>query len=223
MKIYYNCMGDRRKSLVGALSQELNSTTQYLGAPSFQYEIGEYFIEKDGTVTGPDNSELVEKLAGHGFIGEVEYDDDVPAPATTPERLSIEMPMTGFTPEKLDNLTKIITAKSALLRMALGAEDLPIRQTDEDGGKLCFPWFEPDSDADHVQAYATLIERLCMTAKEKKRVTAKEKEIQGSPKYAMRCVLLSLGFIGDEYKSARKILLSKMPGSSSRKEVTGDE
>ena len=69
---------------------------------------------------------------------------------------------------------------------------------------------------------------LCKTAIEKKRVTAKEKDIEGSPKYAMRCFLLSLGFIGDEYKAARKILLSRLEGNSSWKngkkaEVTDGE
>ena len=36
----------------------------------------------------------------------------------------------------------------------------------------------------------------------------------------MRCWLLSLGFIGDEYKTARKILISKLEGSSSYKAGT---
>ena len=35
---------------------------------------------------------------------------------------------------------------------------------------------------------------------------------------SMRCFLLSLGFIGDEYKTARKILLLKLDGNSSFKE-----
>ena len=38
-------------------------------------------------------------------------------------RLVIEMPLDGFTPEKLDNLTRLITAKSSLLKTgADGAE-----------------------------------------------------------------------------------------------------
>ena len=31
--------------------------------------------------------------------------------ATKPELLTIEMPLEGFTPEKLDNLKKLLTAK----------------------------------------------------------------------------------------------------------------
>jgi hypothetical protein len=97
-----------------------------------------------------------------------------------------------------------------------GVADLPIRQSDEDGGKLCFPWFSRTGDADTIGAYTTLITKLCEAAKEKKRVTAREHEVD-NPKYAMRCWLLSLGFIGAEYKQARKILLANLKGNGSYK------
>jgi hypothetical protein len=50
-------------------------------------------------------------------------------------------------------------------------------------------------------------------AKNSKRITVKEKETDND-KYAFRCFLLRLGFIGDGFKSARKILLEKLDGSS---------
>ncbi len=131
-------------------------------------------------------------------------------------RLVIEMPLEGFTQEKLDNLTKLVTAKGSLLKAALGAEELPIRQTDEDGGKLYFPWFTWTGDSDTLSAYTNLILKLCDMAKEKHHVTSKEREVE-NPKYAMRCWLLSLGFIGAEYKTARKILLKNLDGNSSYK------
>ena len=53
-------------------------------------------------------------------------------------------------------------------------------------------------------------------AKTAKRVTAKEKDTDNE-KYAFRCFLLRLGFIGDEFKGARKILLSRLSGSSAFK------
>lgn len=143
------------------------------------------------------------------------------------DRLTIEVPLDGFTPEKLDNLTKLINAKTPLLKTALGTDDLPIKQTAD---TLQFPWFKGDGiiDSDHAESYATLVSLLCKTAIEKKRITAKEKDTPDNPKYAMRCFLLSLGFIGDEYKTARKILLSRLSGNSSWKngkkmEVAGDE
>jgi hypothetical protein len=150
-----------------------------------------------------------------------ELDDDyntVRSVEITPrvDRLTIEVPLDGFTPEKLDNLAKLVNAKASLLKAALGTDDLPIKQTAD---TLRFPWFKGEGaiDADHAEAYATLVSLLCKTAIEKKRVTAKEKGVDGSPKYAMRCFLLSLGFIGEEYKKARKILLSRLEGNSSWK------
>jgi len=140
-----------------------------------------------------------------------------PSDVTEPEssdRLTIELPLKGFTPEKLENLTKLVNAKAALLKAALGTDELPIIMTEN---TLQFPWFGEDIDAEHTAAYTTLISLLCKTALEKKRVTAKEKDVEGSTKYAMRCFLLSLGFIGDEYKAARKILLSRLEGNSAFK------
>jgi len=49
-----------------------------------------------------------------------------------------------------------------------------------------------------------------------KRVTAKVKE-PDNEKYAFRCFLLRLGFIGDDYKATRKILLRNLSGNSSWK------
>jgi len=136
--------------------------------------------------------------------------DDIPEP----DELVIEMPLTGFSPEKLDNLAKLVNAKAPLLKAALGTDDLPIKQTAD---TLQFPWFKGTIDAEHAEAYTTLVSLLCKTAIEKKRITAKEKDTDGNPKYAMRCFLLSLGFIGDEYKATRKILLSRLEGNSSWK------
>ena len=53
-------------------------------------------------------------------------------------------------------------------------------------------------------------------AKNQKRITAKPKENENE-KYAFRCFLLRLGFIGDEYKTDRKVLLANLDGSSAFK------
>lgn len=58
---------------------------------------------------------------------------------------------------------------------------------------------------------------MCKTALEKKRVTAKEKDVPANPRYAFRIFLLSIGMIGVEYKAARKVLLAGLEGSSAWK------
>lgn len=222
MRLSYNVTGSERKSLVAAISHELNAPTKYLGAPTFAYEVGGYHIDKTGTVTGEDNRELVANLCGlHSFKAVTEEYDELTTghesctyQTELSDRLTIEIPLDGFTPEKLDNLSKLVNAKAPLLKASIGTDDLPIKQTAD---TLQFPWFKGTIDAEHTEAYTTLISLLCKTAIEKKRITAREKDIDGNPKYAMRCFLLSLGFIGDEYKAARKILLSRLEGNSSWK------
>ncbi|MCW6662762.1 hypothetical protein NHG23_02530 [Aerococcaceae bacterium NML190073] len=108
-------------------------------------------------------------------------------------------------------------AKAPLLKAALKTEELPIEITDE---KVSFPWFTGDIDAEHCAAYTSLIAAMCQMAREAKRVTAKEKEAV-NPKYEFRCFLLRLGFIGNEYKRNRKLLLENLSGSSAFK--SGDK
>ena len=50
-------------------------------------------------------------------------------------------------------------------------------------------------------------------AKRQKRVVAVVADADND-KYAFRCFLLRLGFIGDEYKIARKVLLRYLTGNS---------
>ena len=53
-------------------------------------------------------------------------------------------------------------------------------------------------------------------SKDLKRVNATEREVDNE-KYAFRCFLLRLGFIGEDYKTERKILLRNLSGSSAFK------
>jgi len=247
MQINYNVTGAKRKSLVDAISQELNMPTKYLGVPTFAYEVGDYHIDKNGILRGTDNPGLVADLQGlHGFKAITEeYDaplpeaepvpediqipyeaalggsvspyrdyEEPPAYSTMPDRLVIEMPAEGFTDETFDNLQKLVASKSSLIKKAIGAENLNIERTEE---TLSFPWFtfNPDNGKE-TRAYTQLIAALCEMAKTQKRVIATEKPVDNE-KYAFRCFLLRLGFIGAEYKEERKILLSKLTGSSAFK------
>ena len=83
MRLSYNVTGPERKSLVAAISHELNAPTKYLGAPTFAYEVGGYHIDKTGTLMGEDNRELVANLCGlHSFKAVTEEYDEL---ATGPE------------------------------------------------------------------------------------------------------------------------------------------
>jgi len=140
-----------------------------------------------------------------------------------PDRLVVEVPLDGFTATALDNLDKLVASKAALIKKSLGASDLPIERESD---RLRFPWFTLGASRDEVAVYTQFVHMLCEMAKTQKRVVAKEKPAD-SEKFAFRCFLLRLGYIGGEYAAARKLLLANLPGDGSfksgkRKERDGD-
>ena len=142
--------------------------------------------------------------------------DDVPEPDET--HLCISMPASLFSETALANLDRLIEAKGGLIKKALGVSDLPILREDD---KVCFPWFTGELAPDEIKAYDHFICALCEMARNQKRVTAREKETDND-KYAFRCFLLRLGFIGEEYKAARKLLLKNLSGNGAFKTAKGD-
>lgn len=124
------------------------------------------------------------------------------------DTLTISLP-DDLTGEDFTKLQNLVASKASLFKKALGTDDLTIQRTD---GKISFPWFH-GADSARAQAYAKLVTALCQLAKKSKRITAKEHEVPNE-KYAFRCFLLRLGFIGKEYKDCRKILLEKLSGSA---------
>ena len=225
----YNVTGSERKRLVSAISHFTGAKAKYLGMPSMAYEVDYFTIDSKGVVSFDDRADseeiegLIEQLVQQGFVAQVSdlgCEDDEPADepqeaeasaeAADADGLTVSLPLDGFNPDSLDRLVKLVDSKSALIRKALGADRLTIRTTDD---KVEFPWWDRMPEPDEVQAYLRFIAALCAMAKEAKRVTATEKEVE-SEKYAFRCFLLRLGFIGSENKDRRKVLMQRLSGSS---------
>ena len=216
MTIYYNTQD--RKPLVKAISEFTGADAVYMRTPTYAYRIDYFTVTREGNLEFDDRADseeiegLLEFLAERGFIaGNADTSKEVPADADSAEHgesvgLTVEIPLEGTA---VDNLTKLLEAKGRLIRRALAVESLPIEVTDS---TVRFPWFA-DCSADECKAYTHFISALCELAANAKRVTAKEKETDND-KYAFRCFLLRLGFIGSEYKSERKILLRNLTGSS---------
>ena len=99
-------------------------------------------------------------------------------------------------------------------------ETLPI---EEDSDEIVCPWFSDISELnpDEIKAYTNFIGKLCKFSLNAKRVSMKEKAVDNE-KYAFRCFLLRLGFIGADYKTDRKILLKNLEGSSAFKNGGAD-
>ena len=225
MEINYKVTGEGRKELVEAVSTILQTKAVYKRMPTCAYEIGDITIDKEGTLVCEDDAKaerIAHDLIADGFTAaddttEAQADDAEPAEETDgPESLTISMPKDGFTDDSIVNLNHLVESKATLIKKALGVEDLTISAEDD---KISFPWFTGYPAPEEISAYAKFIGKLCGMAKTQKHVTAKDKVVDNN-KYAFRCFLLRLGFIGDEYKADRKILLSKLSGSSAFKSGT---
>lgn len=218
MTIKINATGNERKRLVNTISAWLGVPATYCGAPTFNYQVDYFTIDKSGSLHFDDraDNEVIERLLEHlyneGFDIVMSAEEDS---ADTEESygICISMPKSEFTETNLENLQAIITAKGNLIKKALCINELPVEITDT---KVSFPWFMGTPTPDEVKAYNTFICKLCDMARNQKRVTAKEKDTDNE-KYAFRCFLLRLGFIGDEFKGERKILLRNLSGSSAFK------
>ena len=77
----FNVTGDRRKELVKALSEILETKSQYCGMPSCAYQVGDVIIDKDGTVTGNLSEETLRLLSERGFTAETQ-EEEISAPLT---------------------------------------------------------------------------------------------------------------------------------------------
>lgn len=223
MEVRFNVTGAERKALVTAVSELTGWEAVYMKAPSFAYAVKHYIIDKNGTLVfnehagAEDARSLLEALAGRGFAcGEISGAESSAADAPGEAgggRMSIEVPLEGFTETALSNLERMVESKAELIRKSLGADDVSI-ETAED--RLVFPWFPADASPDEAKAYTQFVHALCEMAKTQKRVTAKAKPVE-SEKFSFRCFLLRLGFIGSQYAMARKVLLANLSGDGSFK------
>lgn len=233
MQVKYNVTGARRKELVKVISDTTGAKAEYKFMPTCNYEIDYFTVTKDGTLLFDDRADseeveqVLEAIAAAGFECEPQYGGDSEveevsetsdnAPQTATEGLTVAVTRDSLSDAAIENLQRIVDSKAALLKKALSTDSLPVEVTDE---KVSFPWFT-EMDGDSAKAYTHLVSALCEMARNAKRVTATEKEVDNE-KYAFRCFLLRLGFIGAEYKVERKILLKNLTGSSAFKNGGAD-
>lgn len=221
MKIEFNKTGTERKELVKAMGEILEVKPKYLGMPSAAYSVDYFTVTKDGTVEFDDRADsgevehLLEVLVERGFVaaersaGELAR-ESTKSPQEETVGLTVALPIDRV---NAGNLTNLLEAKGSLIKKALGIEATPIEIS---GDAISFPWFAKMPDEDTVQAYTHFISALCKMSTDQTRISAIEKPAENE-KYAFRCFLLRLGFIGGEYKKERKILLKNLTGSSAFK------
>lgn len=221
--VRFNLQKRDRKELVKDISEILGEKADYMRMPTCAYRIGDYTIAKDGTLTWgaavTDTESLLQALTARGWNYAIMIDapaPEEPQPAITAKSdtgaydFCIELPEETLTDAARANLDRIIESRGTLLKKALGTNTLAYEIAD---GKVRFPWFHISGCSEEITAYTQLVTALVEMAKNSKRITAKERTVENE-KYAFRCFLIRLGFIGDEYKASRKLLLKNLDGNS---------
>ena len=203
----------QRPKLAKEIGKILGTAPHYERVPSCAYDIAGYRLDKEGVLHIPEGvavemvEHLIRQLWEHGFQDDMEITEEVPVQQ---DKLTIVIPGESLTDTALENLQKITANKQTLFQRAFRMDSTEIEITDE---KINFTWFPYTTDSDEIAAYTQFISRLCDMARDAKRVSSKPTETDND-KYAFRCFLLRLGFIGKEYKTARKILLRNLTGNS---------
>ena len=207
MTIKFQLTGEKRKELAKTVSEIIGAPAEYQFMPTCAYKIGDFYtVTKEGNLEISDSADgkevemMISELSDRGY--------DVPLDEEE-NGLTVEMPLELVDDATIDRLRKIVENKGELFKAAFKTDNLEIIVEDD---KVCFPWFTVEQ-YDDTSAYCTFISMLCEFAKTQKRINNKP-ETTDNPKYTMRCYLLRLGMIGAEYKSARKVLLRNLSGSS---------
>ena len=231
----YTLAGEQRKQMAQVISEIIQEKVVYKRVPTCAYQIGSFTISKDGVLIWTEDTDaetvkgVVAGLQMMGFTSKTELHimenkestENAALLNTAPEeesiepnKLIVELPRRLADEATLANLDRLIEGKGSLIRKAIGADSLAYEVTEN---KVLFPWFTLSGDADETQSYTQLVSKLVEQARTAKRVIMKDKAVENE-KYAFRCFLLRLGFIGQEYKIARKVLMKNLEGNAAWKE-----
>lgn len=230
----FKVTGTERKAVAQIIATATIQAVTYAGPPSFASEVGSISIDRGGRITASIDEAFENILTALNDSGVV----------TTEGIFTI--PMKDHTGVSLRNLVNVISSKEKLLNKALGRsgeiipqgiieavnavrleelEDFALVIKDLSMGGLSFDFnnktisfnfYNASLDLETIKAYAALNAALDEQAKKQKYSSFLQKEVDNE-KYAFRCFLLKLGFIGDELKKERKILLMNMAGNGAFK------
>lgn len=220
MTIHFNVQGKERKRLAEVVGSLLGKDVKYTGVPTFAYRIDRFTVDRDGSLSAEGVSKeavgrLLERLHNEGFerLSAAPSIDSIGGI----DSMTLSFSDAGFDEAAFERLKSLCNAKANLITNALDTVSTEVVWNKEEKA-IQFPWFRPALSVreDEKRACILFLSKLIEFAKSAKRVTAREKETYNA-KYAFRCFLLRLGFIGDEYKAARKILLSRLTGNAAFK------
>ena len=230
MTILFRNGKERRKELAQAISEVLSLPMNYKGAPTFDYVIGGFTVHRNGEIETDEFTDtkvvgqLVVGLRAKRFeqIGNTWEETKTPPAGETlqacmqtqfADSICLSFPRDDMSDAETDRLQKLIDGKGELIKLALDTDTL---QTEFDHDVLRFIWLAGTAPHELADATAYLIAALIKLARKLHRVSLTPTETD-NPKYSFRCFLLRLGFIGDEYREVRKVLMAGIPGNGARR------
>ncbi len=237
--------GQERKVVAGKIAEAAGEEVKYLGPPSFAYKAGDWTVDKAGVVHSPEMSEgisenlkaVTKRLTIEGLKPEGDIAFTFPATGHTgitlcnlinliasKEKLFMKafgrqsdiMPkglVEYLSSVKPETMEAFITAyKSGFAEGRFSeSEDMDFSSLPEN---LTLSFFNATFDALEIISYVMFCVRLNEQAKKQKYASARQRA-NSCDRFSFRCFLLKLGFIGDTYKAERKVLISRLEGSSS--------
>ena len=229
-----------RKEIAKRLAEITGSESRYTRVPRCAYEVGDYVIEKDGSVTIAEGADLqpLRALVEEGMIVPFE-----PKPIS----LTVTVPTAGHTGNSLRNLVNLIYTRAGLINKALGtsfAAEQGLIDTLAENENLCitgdflkavasyekehgqalygitfteekitFFTLPKTDNPDRIKAFTELAGMMNKQALAQKRIQAKKVNDENE-KYALRTWLTRLGMNGLEYKTTRRILMENLSGDA---------
>ena len=188
MEIKFNVHGQQRQELVTKLADYTHQKAEYQYTPTYAYQIGKCTVNKDGVLTSP---------------------DEIPA------NLLDYLEQQGFHPTEIIKLNLAYQRDKftdQVIKDACQLEALPLNVDEK---QVSFDWFK-EVKLDDALAYQQFVDKLVQYAISHQRIMSEPHE-ESNEKYAFRCFLLRLGFIGPKFKDQRKVLLRNLTGSAAFK------
>ncbi len=230
---------DDRKKLVKRISDFIGMASVYLGPPTFSYQVGEFKVDRSGTVYTEDDEKgatVLRMLIDEGYVEENQGEnqgENVEETVTA----DIKIPLEGFNGQQIKNLVNMIYSKQYLINKSVGKEIIKIDDAliteieslevaDEEkllaflsGQEIeglrfdngCITFLNFPTDEESTKVYMELASRIVKTSKESTNVRANRTEPLNE-KYYMRVWLVRLGLDGKEFKEIRKALLKNLKG-----------
>lgn len=223
-----------RKEMVNALGEHLGIKPQYLGAPSFAYQVGEFTVDRQGIIANKvgEEVELRSILAGE----DPTVERDITA-------IEVTVPLDGHDGKTLTNLVNMVCSKQALIKKALSLEGNMVEQglmeklkegeptTIEEFLSLAksstsgitfnlegITFTSINTEPEAIKAFTDLVGLLNVKAKELKYASPKPVDTDNE-KYTFRAWIMRLRMLGPEYKITRKILLQNLSGNTAFRKV----